>query len=238
MVYCEADRSKPYAKGEYNKFDDKEQYIRLSEGCSNCCPFCREGVENPEMKVFNIPEIVRRDVKILDMNLIAHKEALMIIKDLGTRRIDKKVIYYQLLCGVDYRFLNWELALALKKSRFKRIRIAWDFSFTLQRDIREAIRLLLKAGYSTRDITIFMICNWRTTYIENNKKVDLCKVWGVKVADCYFDNQLSPNIKPIYWTELEIKEFRAKVRKHNQLINFLIDPEVKGGFNSNEKSTI
>jgi hypothetical protein len=29
----ECDLSKPYSKGEYNKFDDQEQYIRLSEGC-------------------------------------------------------------------------------------------------------------------------------------------------------------------------------------------------------------
>jgi hypothetical protein len=47
----------------------------------------------------------------------------------------------------------------------------------------------------------------------------------VKVADCYFDNQLSPNTKPIYWDVLEIASFRSKVRKHNQLVNFKIDPE-------------
>ena len=52
---CEADRSKPYSKGEYNKFDDKEQWARLSEGCPNGCSYCREGIENPELKVFEIP---------------------------------------------------------------------------------------------------------------------------------------------------------------------------------------
>ena len=58
-------------------------------------------------------------------------------------------------------------------------------------------------------------------------KLDLCKVWNVKVADCYFDNQLSPNIKPIHWKEDKIKTFRRKCRKHNQLVNFKIDPEYK-----------
>jgi len=48
----------------------------------------------------------------------------------------------------------------------------------------------------------------------------------VKVADCYFDNQISPNIKAIFWTPEHIKKFRASVRKHNQLVNFKIDPEV------------
>lgn len=58
--------------------------------------------------------------------------------------------------------------------------------------------------------------------------MDLCKVWNVQMADCYFDNQLSPNIKPIHWTEEQIREFRHKVRKHNQLVNFGIDPEFGG----------
>ena len=39
-----------------------------------------------------------------------------------------------------------------------------------------------------------------------------------------------PNVKPIYWNYEEIKEFRSKVRKHNQLINFEIDPELNNGF--------
>jgi len=223
---CEADRSKPYAKGEYNKFDDQEQWIRLSEGCPNGCPYCREGIENPEIKVFEIPEIVRNKVKILDMNLLCHQEALEIIQELGRRKVNGKVVYYELLCGVDYRFLTQELAVALKQSRFSNIRIAWDFSFSLQKKIKEAIKLLLNAGYSPKDVMIFIICNWKTTYEENLKKMDLCKVWNVQMADCYFDNQLSPNIKPIHWTEEQIKEFRHKVRKHNMLVNFGIDPEL------------
>jgi len=35
-----------------------------------------------------------------------------------------------------------------------------------------------------------------------------------------------PHVSSFYWTEQEIKEFRHKVRKHNQLVNFGIDPEV------------
>ena len=223
---CEADTTKPYSKGEYNKFNEIEQWIRLSEGCPNGCPYCREGIENPEIKVFEIPEIVRNKVKILDMNLLCHQEALEIIQELGRRKVNGKVVYYELLCGVDYRFLTQELAVALKQSRFSNIRIAWDFSFSLQKKIKEAIKLLLNAGYSPKDVMIFIICNWKTTYEENLKKMDLCKVWNVQMADCYFDNQLSPNIKPIHWTEEQIKSFRSKIRKHNQLVNFGIDPEL------------
>lgn len=232
---CEADMTKPYSKGSYNKFNDTEQWIRLSEGCPNGCPYCREHYENPELKIYPIPEIVRNEVKILDMNLLCHPEALSIIQYLGTIKVNNKSVSYELLCGIDYRFLTKELAEALKQSRFKNIRIAWDFSFGLQKQIKEAIQLLLNAGYLPRDIMIFVICNWKTTYEDNIRKMDLCKVWNVQMADCYFDNQLSPDIKPIYWTKEQIKDYRHRVRKHNQMINFRIDPEYKNEISKDQK---
>jgi hypothetical protein len=71
-----------------------------------------------------------------------------------------------------------------------------------------------------------MICNWRIPFETNMKKMDLCKVWGVKISDCYYDNQVPPHINPFYWTDKEIRKFREKVRKHNQLVIFGVDPEL------------
>ena len=68
---------------------------------------------------------------------------------------------------------------------------------------------------------------WHIPQHECLMKLDLCKVWNVKVADCYFDNQLPPNVEPLFWTAYMINEFRRKVRKHNQMVNFKIDPEYK-----------
>ncbi len=216
--------TRPYSFGPYNKHDKEEQWIRITEGCPNQCAYC---AEPPEFKVFKIPRIIRRKVKVMDMNLLAKPEALDIIRDLGARRVKGKVVYYELVCGIDYRFLTKELAEALHKNRFKNIRFAWDYGFELQYKMRDALKLLLKAGYRADKLTVFMICNWRTAYEENLRKLDLCKVWNVKVADCWFDNQLSPNIKPVYWMADQIKDFRAKCRKHNLLVGFKIDPEVK-----------
>ncbi len=202
---------KPYSKGAYNKSDHKEQWIRISEGCPNACPYCRETFENGTKPIYYpIPKIVKNNVKIMDMNLLYKPKALKILNELGKKRVNGKVVYYELVCGIDYRYLTQELADALKRNRFMNVRLAWDWQFVLQKKIKKTIDLLLKAGYVARDLTVFIICNWLISYEDNLRKLDLCKVWNVKVADCWFDNQLSPNIKPIHWTIDQIKDFRKK----------------------------
>jgi len=224
LLKKEVNLNKPYSLGSYNKYDKKEQWIRITEGCPHDCPFCYEPTE---IKIFEIPEIVRNNVKIMDMNILCKSKALQIIKDLGKKRVNKKVVYYELICGIDYRFLTQEIANELKKNRFINIRIAWDWFYRDQYAIKDAINKLLKAKYKRNNIMIFMICNWKIPFKLNCKKLDLCKVWNVKVADCYYDGQTFPNVIPIYWTDQENKTFRKMVRKHNQLVNFKLDPEVK-----------
>lgn len=214
-----------YSTGPYNKFNDSEQWVRISQGCPNHCPFC---YEPQEMEWFGVPDIVRNDVHIMDMNLLAFPQAYDTIWELGIRRVLGRIIRYTLVCGIDYRFLNDRIASSLKESRFYDVRIAWDWWYSDQFKIQKAIRLLESAGFKARtDLEIFMICNWEIPYSECLKKLDLCKYWNVRVADCYFDGQVSPNIDPIGWTKDEIIDFRGKVRKHNQLVGFHIDPELK-----------
>jgi len=162
----------------------------------------------------------------MDMNLLAKPQAERIIKQLGEQKVDGKIVNYELICGIDYRFLTQEYANLLKNNHFPKIRLAWDWAFKEQKKIKSAIEMLTKAGYRPNNIMVFMICNWKIPFMENCQKIDLCKVWGVQVADCYFDNQTFPNIIPIHWNIKELKEFRHKCRKHNQLVNFKIDPEV------------
>ena len=96
-----------YSLGPYNKSDEDEQWIRITEGCPNNCPYCYEPTE---FKVFDIPEIIRNDVKVMDMNLLAKPEAQGIIKELGKKRVNKKVVHYELICGIDYRFMSQDTA--------------------------------------------------------------------------------------------------------------------------------
>jgi len=179
------------------------------------------------MEWFGIPQIVRNDVHIMDMNLLSFPQATGAIWQLGLKRVDNKVIKYTLVCGLDYRFLTKEIATYLRGSRFYDIRIAWDWWYADQFRLKKAIRLLESAGFKPKDLQVFMICNWEVPYSECIRKLDLTKYWNIQVVDCYFDGQTAPDIEPIGWTKDEIVDFRAKVRKHNQLVNFHIDPELK-----------
>lgn len=213
-----------YSYGPYNKVKGDEQWIRLTEGCPHNCPYCYEPQKN---KVFEIPEIVRNKVGIMDMNLLCKPEALQIVKELGEKKVNGKVIYYDLLCGADYRFISRYMAELLKESlRLKKIRIAWDWWYKDQYDIRDACKLLELVGFRKEQIMVFLICNWKIPYTECKKKLDLLKVWNYQVADCYYDNQTGPKFHPVYWQLEDIKKFRKLCRKHNQLVNFKIDPEV------------
>ena len=140
-----------YNYGPYNKIKEDRQRIRITEGCPHNCPYC---YEPKEIKVFSIPKIERNIVEISDMNLLCKKEALKIIQDLGEKRVNGKIVYYELICGIDFRFLTKELAEALKLSRFKKIRLAWDWFMKDQYKIKDAIKLLNFAEYRSEDLIV------------------------------------------------------------------------------------
>ena len=228
--------SKPeikYRYGAYNKIkvDPKDnilkQWICLSEGCPRNCPWC---YEPQKIKTFDIPEIKTNHVGIIDMNMfVPQKKPLEILKQLPINN-GKKIIY-EFVCGFDWRFLTPEIAEEMHKHHFIKLRMAWDWFLKDQYKIKDALKILYDVGYKPVDIEIFMICNHPSvSYDECMKKLDLCKVWNVKVADCYYDNQIeilkNPFI-PIGWSTNEAYDFRRRVRIHNQIVNFKVYPDIK-----------
>lgn len=214
-----------YSFGAYNKIKGDQQWIRLSQGCLHQCPWC---YEPQQYEVYSVPEIVKNKVGIIDMNLLCKPEALDILRLLPIN--NGTVIEYEFICGIDYRFLTLDIAKEMKRHHMKRVRIAWDWFYNDQVKIKDALKLLYSVGYKSKDIMVFMICNHPSiSYEENLKKLDLCKVWNVLCADCYFDNQVGIHKKfiPIGWTTKQAYDFRNRVRKHNQLVNFGIDPQIK-----------
>lgn len=216
-----------YSTGEQNIITDNFQMIRLSEGyCPHRCPWCYESIYSIPKQDYILPEIVKRDVRISDMNILASKNPVQKISQFKNIRLENKVIYPHLVCGIDYRFLTMDIAVALKENRFRKPHIAWDKSIHERNKIIRAIEMLVSAGYNKKDISVFMICNYPgMTFDESMEKFYTCHEIGVKINDCYFDNQYGRKKIPIGWTENEIKAFRKLIRKHNQIVNFGIDPE-------------
>ena len=212
-----------YGGPQYNKIKGNIQRIELHRGCpwSKIHDYCYEPFEHED---FPIPELKRNKVQILDMNFLARKDARNIIKELGAKLVNRKVVYYELVCGIHFEYITKELADILKASRFIRPRIAWDGYLKDQKKIKNAIKILIAAGYKRNEIMLFMIVNWRISYLECLRKLDLMKVWGVKVCDCCYDGGYKHAI-PEYWTLKEMNDIRLKCRKHNQLVLFGIDPQ-------------
>ena len=207
----------------YNKTDETEQWIRLSDGCYRNCWNCY----CPQKKIhYEIPKIVRNKVVLLDMNFIyAYPNPLEAIKKLGKIKVNNKVVYYDFYCGLDFTLLTEEHIYWLKKGRFGRLnnkrrycngmRIAWDRGIDEKDLFIKAIKSMIKVGYSNKKMQIFMLCNGKISFDECVQKLKVLKDLDIQIGDCWFDNQKRGSVKPIYWTEQECKLFGKLCRAHN-----------------------
>ena len=216
----------------------KKHRFELSRGCPNNCLFCPaprvKSLE--EVEVFNIPEIKSNFVEIVDMNFLFQPDILERIKELGERRFENKLIYYHCISGLDYRLLNKDIVDELRKSHFINIRIAWDNSFNDQVEIKKCIGWFIHAGYiAKRHLGIFIIINHKISYEDCLRKLELLKIWRVKVCDECFNGGYDIAV-PLTWTAEQIKEFRKACCKHNQLVNFGIDVKHLNKLRRNNKN--
>lgn len=212
-----------YGKPQYNMVKGNIQRIELHRGCPEGHEYCYEPQENID---FSIPEIKRNYVQILDMNPLARANFLETLDELSKVRVNGKVVYYEAVCGFDFRKLTLEIAKALKKVRFRRIRLAWDGPLSDQYKMKDAIKLFLKAGFRREDLMFFMIVNWRVSFEDCLRKLDFLKVWRVKVCDCCFDAGYRYAV-PEFWTADQLVKIRALCRSHNLLVGFWILTDVK-----------
>ena len=196
------------------------QKLKFTDGCPNGCEYCYEPKVKFKYRNVEVSDLpIQKDVQILDMNFLANPLWKDILFKLPKSR-------YEMVCGFDYRRLTLEACKMFKAKGFHTIRWAWDLDFKQQKIHSKVWRMFRKAGFRSEDLSVFMLVNWKTPYEECCKKLDLLKVWNVKVNDCCFDGGYKI-AKPKYWTAEQMKDFRRKCRKHNQMVMFKIDPEVK-----------
>ena len=196
--------------------DEDYQVTKLSRGCPYNCPYCF----SDDFKTVTPPNAFNRNrVLLVDENLLAHPNIVGMLENFSKARVDSKVIYFEAVCGFDVRLLDFDTAVALKSARFQKPRIAWDGSVHNIESINDALYIFMSAGYRAPDISIFVLTNWKVSYADCLLKLEHMKRWGVKINDCCY-NCSYDNPVPCHWSLKEIKDFRRRARKHNQLITF------------------
>jgi hypothetical protein len=210
------------------EFEQKEDYqvAKITKGCPHNCPYCY----SDDFEYLGIPKFNRNLVKLTDENLLATPNVIEVLKELKDKKVNRKVIKFEAICGFDFRYLNKKVAKALKKARFINPRVAWDYGMEYQSRVKYVIKTLKSVGYKDyngeRSISVFMLTNWDIPIEECFKKLLKLWEWRVKVDDCCF-NCSYKNPIPHGWTLKEIKNFRKIARKHNQLVMFNgYDPEI------------
>ncbi len=218
---------------DYSLVDVDYQIIHASRGCKRHCPFCGVWRIEPEFvpKESIKNEIVKNKLVFYDNNLLANPFIEKILKELAELKINGKPVYSESQSGFDGRLLTLKLAKLLKKARFINPRIAWDGTFEDWNKIEKQINILCKAGYKSKEISIFMIYNWEYTFEEIELKRKKCFELGVQIADCrnrpltqQFDNyngRIEQTSEDYYiheskgWTDMKVKKFRKDVRRQN-----------------------
>lgn len=236
-VHEEAEKYKPAYDLLFNPHPPY-QIVHTSRGCIRRCPFCGVWKIEPKFtyKKSIKEEVMSNKVIFYDNNFLANPYAKNILREISTLKWNGKVVRCEAQSGFDYRILlkDPELAFLLKKTRCENIRIAWDWHYREWRRIKRAIDLLVKAGYKSKDIFVFMLYNWEIPFKEMERKRIKCWEWKVQIADCRyrplnqpFDNYnpgKSQTNKDYYihskWTDAEVKQFRKNVRRQNICVRY------------------
>lgn len=227
----------------YDLVDVDYQIIHTTRGCVRKCGFCGTYIIEPEWlcKKTIKNEIFMKKIIFYDNNLLANKYIDNILDELIELKKDKKISYLESQSGFDGRILlkNPKLAKKLKDAGFKNPKIAWDHSVNQADFIKKQIDILVEAGFTAKEISIFMIYNYELNYEEMEEKRVYCANWGVQITDCRYRpldqtfDEYSPSKhkgqtnKDYHindnWTDQKIRKFRRNIRRHNICMRHEVD---------------
>jgi hypothetical protein len=222
----------------------------MMRGCIRHCPFCGTWKIEPQRTNKSKEEIIEELQKVgknkvifYDNNLLSNPYIKDILNEFSKLKINGKSVIFESQSGFDGRLLEKdpELACLIRKARFQNARIAWDNSLKDKDSLKKQINILTKAGYNSKDISIFMIYNFDTPYEDMMMKIKYCKRWGVQITDCRYRpldidyDGYNPHLregqpkgsfyihKKSDWDDYKIRSFRSSVRKHNIWVRYARD---------------
>ena len=175
----------------YPELTKDTAYGFMSRGCPRGCDFCH--VEAKEgRKAYKVADLSefwhgQKNIVLLDPNPIACKEW----KDILQQLIDSKswVDYSQ---GVDIRLMTEEKAEMIKRIKTKNIHFAWD-RYEDKKKIVPKLKMFKEyTGYDYRKLTVYMLCNFDTTFEQDLERVYLLRDLGYNPFVMLYDKEHIP----------------------------------------------
>lgn len=234
-VHQDAERFPP----AYDLVDSDFQIVHASRGCIRRCRFCGTYRIEPryEHKSSVLKEIVKPHLVFYDNNLLANPNIETLLVELSEARHGGRRVTAECQSGFDGRLLTPKLAGLLRAARFRNPRIAWDGPLGDSELVQSQVQMLRDAGYSAKDISVFMIFNFDISPAEMVEKAEACFEWGVQVADCRYRplNLWVDGYRPMRksqehgeyymhdgWEDADIRGFRRRVRENNICLRYEI----------------
>lgn len=242
-VISEAEKYLPDYSLLNSKKDNSVEYqiVHSTRGCNRQCSFCGTWKIEPKFtaKASIKEEIFTKKIIFYDNNILMNPYIEDILEELIELKRQKKIIWCESQSGFDGRFLlkNKYLAKKLKEAGFRYPRIAWDGKYSQYSSIKKQVDALIKGGYKSNQIFIFVLYNWDIPFEEMEMKRLKCWNWKVQISDCRYRplDQLNDNYNPrannqtnddyhIHyvsgWSDKLVKEFRKNIRMQNICVRY------------------
>ena len=210
------------------------QIIHASRGCKRRCQFCGTWKIEPnfEYKKTIKEEVKFRKLVFYDNNFLMNPSVENILQELTELKEKKKISWCESQSGFDGRILLDKpfLGRMIKQAGFRYPRIAWDWRYEEYKDIETQINILEAAGYSSKEIYVFVLYNWDIPFKEMESKRIKCWSWKVQISDCryrpldqlyddYDARKIGQTSKDYYihenWSDAQVKQFRKNIREQN-----------------------
>jgi len=234
VVYEAEKYHQAYDLIEINTHPIDYQIIHTSRGCERKCSFCGTWKIEPDfIPIKSIKDNIKFNKLVFyDNNIFMNPYIEDILKELIELRKNKDILWCESQSGFDGRLIEKKphLAKMLRQAGFRYPRIAWDWGYKDNSQIKKQLNSFMDAGYSSAELYVFVLYNWDISFEEMEKKRIECYKWEIQIVDCryrpltqVFDNY-NPRIKgqtskDYYihdgWTDELIKQFRKNIREQN-----------------------
>lgn len=179
---------------DYSLYPELTKYTAygfMSRGCPRGCDFCHVEAKEGRIayKVADLSEFWRgqKNIVLLDPNPIACKEWEDILQQL----IDSHA-WVDFSQGVDIRLMTEEKAEMIKRIKTKNIHFAWD-RYEDKEEILPKFKMFKElTGYDYRKLTVYMLCNFDTTFEQDLERVYLLRDLGYNPYVMLYDKEHIP----------------------------------------------